>query len=161
MTRKSTATASTDRRSPVDLIDAALAAAKEIGIPAAAVNATGNRPAFDRTDDAPVLAVDVGIDKAWGAAPFVSPTHVWNDYVSSYRKVAPPAYPPPMVAVAVGSDYPILEDGRLIAGVRIWGGNHQQDQGLHGGLGDAGFEVPGMIEHTEAASRRRVAGATQ
>lgn len=30
--------------------------------------------------------------------------------------------------VAVGGGYPILEDGRLIGGIGISGGNHQQDQ---------------------------------
>ena len=53
---KSIATASINRETAVALIDAALAAARAIGIPAAVavVDATGNR-AFERTDDAPFL----------------------------------------------------------------------------------------------------------
>ena len=112
------------------LIDAALAAAKEIGIPAAVavVDATGYLRAFERTDDAPFLTADVAIDKAWSSASFGFPTHVWNDYVSNDPKVAPLAYRPRMVAV--GGGYPILEDGKLIGGIGIWGGN-----GLSAGSG--------------------------
>ena len=52
---KSIATASINRETAVALIDAALAAARAIGIPAAVavVDATGNLRAFERTDDAP------------------------------------------------------------------------------------------------------------
>ena len=54
---KSIATASINRETAVALIDAALAAARAIGIPAAVavVDATGNLRAFERTDDAPPL----------------------------------------------------------------------------------------------------------
>ena len=69
---KSIATASINRETAVALIDAALAAARAIGIPAAVavVDATGNLRAFERTDDAPFLTVDVAIDKAWSSASF-------------------------------------------------------------------------------------------
>jgi hypothetical protein len=52
---KSIATASINRETAVALIDAAIAAARTIGIPAAVavVDATGNLRAFERTDDAP------------------------------------------------------------------------------------------------------------
>ena len=125
---KSIATASINRETAVALIDAAIAAARTIGIPAAVavVDATGNLRAFERTDDAPFLTVDVAIDKAWSSASFGYPTHVWNDYVSNDPKVAPLAYRPRMVAV--GGGYPILEDGKLIGGIGISGGNYQQDQ---------------------------------
>ena len=56
MTKKSIATASINRETAVALIDAALAAVRAIGIPVvavAAVDATGNLRAFERTDDAP------------------------------------------------------------------------------------------------------------
>ena len=101
---KSIATASINRETAVALIDAAIAAARTIGIPAAVavVDATGNLRAFERTDDAPFLTVDVAIDKAWSSASFGYPTHVWNDYVSNDPKVAPLAYRPRMVAVGGG-----------------------------------------------------------
>ena len=103
---KSIATASINRETAVALIDAAITAARAIGIPAAVavVDATGNLRAFQRTDDAPFLTVDVAVDKAWSSASFGFPTHVWNDYVTNDPKVAPLAYRPRMVAVGRLSD---------------------------------------------------------
>ena len=63
--------------------------------------------------------------KAWSSASFGFPTHVWNDYgptIQRWRRY----YRPRMVAV--GGGYPILEDGKLIGGIGISGGNYQQDQ---------------------------------
>ena len=143
MTRKSIATASINRESATALIAAALGAAKDIGIPAAVaiVDATGYLRAFERTDDAPFLTVDVAVDKAWSSASFGYPTHVWNDYVSNDPKVAPLAYRPRMVAV--GGGYPILEDGKLIGGIGISGGTYQQDQdACVSALTALGFELP-------------------
>lgn len=74
-------------------------------------------------------------------ASFGYPTHVWNDYVSNDPKVAPLAYRPRMVAV--GGGYPILEDGKLIGGIGISGGNYQQDQdACVEALTKIGFELP-------------------
>ena len=126
---KSIATASINRETAVALIDAALAAARAIGIPAAVavVDATGNLRAFER--------------KAWSSASFGFPTHVWNDYVTNDPKVAPLAYRPRMVAV--GGGYPILEDGKLIGGIGISGGNYQQDQdACVEALMKIGFQLP-------------------
>jgi len=136
---KSIATASINRETAVALIDAAIAAARTAAV--AVVDATGNLRAFERTDDAPFLTVDVAIDKAWSSASFGYPTHVWNDYVSNDPKVAPLAYRPRMVAV--GGGYPILEDGKLIGGIGISGGNYQQDQdACVEALTKIGFELP-------------------
>ena len=99
---KSIATASINRETAVALIDAAIAAARTIGIPAAVavVDATGNLRAFERT-----------------------------------------AYRPRMGAV--GGGYPILEDGKLIGGIGISGGNYQQDQdACVEALMKIGFQLP-------------------
>lgn len=45
--------------------------------------------------------------------------------------------------VAVGGGYPILEDGKLIGGIGISGGNYQQDQdACVEALTKIGFELP-------------------
>ena len=140
---KSIATASINRETAVALIDAAIAAARTIAIPAGgAVRGAPRDPrAVGRTGGPPVLTVDVAIDKAWSSASFGYPTHVWNDYVSNDPKVAPLAYRPRMVAV--GGGYPILEDGKLIGGIGISGGNYQQDQdACVEALTKIGFELP-------------------
>jgi len=139
---KSVATASINRESATALIEAALAAAREVGMEAAVAvtDATGNLRAFERMDGAPFLTVDVAIDKAWTASSFGFATHVWNDYVTSDPKVAPLAHRPRMVAV--GGGYPILEKGKLIGGIGISGGSYQQDQDAAvAALGQLGFDV--------------------
>ena len=125
---KSIPMGSINRQAAAALIEAALAAARDIGIEAAVAitDATGNLRAFERTDGAPFLTVDVAIDKAWTASSFGYATHVWNDYITADPKVAPLAYRPRMVAV--GGGYPIREGGKLIGGIGISGGNYQQDQ---------------------------------
>ena len=139
---KSTPMASINRQAAAALIEAALAAARDIGIEAAVAvtDATGNLRAFERTDGAPFLTVDVAIDKAWTASSFGYATHVWNDYITTDPKVAPLAYRPRMVAV--GGGYPIVEDAKLIGGIGISGGNYQQDQeAAVAALRQLGFEV--------------------
>lgn len=120
--------ANINRETAAALVAAALAAGHEIGVDlaVAVTDAAGNLRAFERADGAPFLTASVAEDKAWTSASFGFPTHVWNDYVTSDPKVAPLAHLPRMVAV--GGGYPILQDGQLIGGIGISGGNYQQDQ---------------------------------
>ena len=140
---KSIPAANINRSTAVALIEASIAAATELGIEAtiAVTDATGYLRAFERTDGAPFLTVDVAIDKAWTAASFGFATHVWNNYVTTDPKVAPLAHRPRMVAV--GGGYPIVEHGKLIGGIGISGGTYQQDQdAAEQALRKLGFEVP-------------------
>lgn len=129
------------REAAAALIDAALAAASEIGIEAAVAvaDATGSLRAFERTNGAPFLTTDVAIDKAWTAASYGYPTHVWNAYLAD-PKVAPLGSHPRLLAV--GGGYPIVQDGKLIGGIGVSGGNHQQDQDAAvAALRELGFDV--------------------
>lgn len=139
---KSCPTASVNREAATALIHAALAAAKEIGFEAAVAvtDATGSLRAFERTDGAPFLTTDVAINKAWTAASYGYPTHVWNSYVAD-PKIAPLAFHPRLLAV--GGGYPVMEDGKLIGGIGISGDNSQQDQQVaETALKVLGFEIP-------------------
>lgn len=140
---KSFATASVTREAGRALIDAALAACKDIGIEAAVavVDATGTLRAFERSDGCPFLAAEVALNKAWTAASYGYPTHVWNQYISD-PAVGPLANLPKMMAV--GGGYPLLDGGKLIGAIGISGGNVQQDQGAAtAALKAVGFEVVG------------------
>lgn len=140
-TSRSIPLAAISREAAAALIDAALVAASEIGIEAAVAvtDATGSLRAFERTDGAPFLTTDVAIDKAWTAASFGYPTHVWNQYLAD-PKIAPIATHPRLLAV--GGGYPIMENGILIGGLGISGGNYQQDQDAAvAALRTLGFEV--------------------
>ncbi|GAB2530142.1 GlcG/HbpS family heme-binding protein [Nocardia heshunensis] len=115
------------RTAAATLIAAVHTAAAELGFDAAvAVTDTGGHlKAFERPDDTPFLAAEVAVDKAWTAASFRLPTHVWNDYVTG-PQVAPLAHHPRLMAV--GGGFPIVENGRCIGGLGISGGTAEQDR---------------------------------
>ena len=108
------------------LLSAAFKAAEEIGIGAtvAVTDATGTLKGFARADNAPLLTADIAIAKAWTSVSSGYPTHVWNGIVQD-PKNAPLAHFPKMMAAAGG--YPLLDEGKLVGGIRVSGGNHQQD----------------------------------
>ncbi len=119
--------ASVTRAVAVALIDAACAAAADIGVEMAiaVTDAAGHLKAFESMDNTPFLANDVAVDKAWTAASYRQTTHVWNAYIQD-PTVAQLAHRPRVVAV--GGGYPLIEDGKVIGGLGLSGGNVEQDQ---------------------------------
>ncbi|MGE7437780.1 GlcG/HbpS family heme-binding protein [Kitasatospora sp. NPDC001175] len=139
---KSTSASSITLEAANALIQAVRTAATEIGFEAsvAVTDAGGHLKAFQRTDSTPFLASEVAVDKAWTAASFGYPTHVWNNYLGD-PNVAPLAHHPRLMAV--GGGYPILEDGKLLGGLGISGGTYEQDQqAAEAALKALGFELP-------------------
>jgi uncharacterized protein GlcG (DUF336 family) len=124
---KTVATASISQTSANALIAAAREAAKDTGIEVtiAVTDAAGHLKAFDRSDKAPFLSVDVAINKAWTAASFGLATHVWNALVQN-SEVAPLAHHPRVVAV--GGGCPVTDGGQVVGGIGVSGGNALQDQ---------------------------------
>jgi uncharacterized protein GlcG (DUF336 family) len=123
------------------LIEAALKASRDMGFDAAVavVDATGNLRAFQRADGAPFLAAEVSVNKAWTAASCGIATHVWNDYIAD-PKLAPLANIQKLMAV--GGGFPLFHDGKLIGGIGVSGGSHEQDRQAAGtALGSLGFEI--------------------
>ena len=123
------------------LVAATSAAARDIGIRAtiAVTDAGGHLVAFARDDGAPFLTANVAIDKAWTAASFGLPTHVWADVIAN-PQVASLAHQPRLVAV--GGGVPVVVDGRVVGGVGVSGGNAQQDRdAAEVALKALGFEV--------------------
>lgn len=136
-------TASITREAADALIKAARSAASDIGIEVAiaVTDATGSLKAFERSDAAAFLTTDVAIDKAWTAVSYGVATHVWNAVVSD-PKVAQLAHRPRLVTV--GGGCPIVDDGRVVGGIGISGGNALQDQqAAEIALKALGFEVRG------------------
>ncbi|MER7581203.1 heme-binding protein [Kitasatospora sp. NPDC097691] len=140
--RKSGPTGSITQAAAGALIAAVHAAAARIGFTAAVAvtDQGGHLLAFDRSDGAPFLTAEVAVDKAWTAAAFHTPTHVWNGYLAD-PQVAPLAGHPRLMAV--GGGYPITDDGRCVGGLGISGGSYQQDQqAAEEALTALGFELP-------------------
>ncbi|WP_394789811.1 heme-binding protein [Rhodoferax sp.] len=139
---KSFAAPSISRAAASALLAAAHAACAEIGIEAAIAitDAGGHLKAFERTDGAAFLPVEVAIDKAWTASSFGLATHTWNALLTSDPKVAQLAHRPRVVAV--GGGCPIVENGQLLGGIGISGGNYLQDQqAAEAALRALGFDV--------------------
>ncbi|BBB65761.1 CDP-alcohol phosphatidyltransferase [Undibacterium sp. YM2] len=138
---KSFAAASITRDAANALITAAGAAARDIGIDVtiAVTDNAGHLKAFERADSAAFLTVDVAIDKAWTAASFGLPPHTWTAIIGN-EVVAQLAHRPRLVAV--GGGCPIIENGKVIGGIGISGGNALQDQqAAEITLAALGFEV--------------------
>ncbi|TSA87944.1 heme-binding protein [Deinococcus detaillensis] len=138
---KSVSTPNISCGAALELIAAARAAAKRLGVNmAVAVTDTGGHlRAFERADHAPFLVAEVAINKAWTAASFGRPTHVWNEIVQS-PEVSPLNHHPRMTAL--GGGYPVVENGQVIGGLGLSGGSSAQDQqAAEEALREMGFEV--------------------
>ncbi len=139
---KSTPASSITQAAAGALIAAVHEAAARIGFDAAVAvtDPGGHLKAFERSDDTPFLTAEVALDKAWTAASFHTPTHVWNGYLTN-PQIAPLAHHPRLVAV--GGGYPITENGRCIGGLGISGGTYEQDQqAAEAALTSLGFDLP-------------------
>jgi uncharacterized protein GlcG (DUF336 family) len=139
---KSLPASSITRSCATALIEAVHRAAQEIGFAAAVAvtDAGGHLKAFDRSDDAPFLAAEVAVDKAWTAASYRIPTHAWNTYLTN-PQIAPLAHHPRLMPV--GGGYPVTENGQVIGGLGISGGTYEQDQqAAETALSTLGFELP-------------------
>ena len=125
------------------LVQAAIHAAGNEGVKVAVAvtDPSGHLVAFERSDGARFLAVDVAIDKAWTAAASGMSTHLWNAVLSAEPKVAPLSHHPRLLGV--GGGYPVVEAGRLIGGIGVSGGSHVQDQAVaEQALESVGFDKP-------------------
>ncbi len=151
---KAIATASVTCEAANALIDAAMKASRDIGFDAAiaVTDATGNLRAFQRADGAPFFTVEVAISKAWTAASCGIPTHVWNDYVSD-PKLAPLANVQKLMAV--GGGLPLFHERKLVGGIGVSGGSHEQDrQAASTALARLGFEDAVHLPPPEVGTSR-------
>lgn len=105
-------------------IEAAAVEAVEIAV--AVTDSAGHLVAFERTDGARFLAVNVAIDKAWTAVSSGMATHVWNNLLTVQPALAPLAHHPRLLCV--GGGYPIIDGGRIIGGIGVSGAKDNQDQ---------------------------------
>ncbi|MGZ2356670.1 heme-binding protein [Streptomyces sp. 372A] len=78
-------------------------------------------------DGAPFLGPTVAVDKAWTAAAYRLPTHVWAQVIQDPAH-AQLAHIPRLIAV--GGGYPIVEDGVVIGRFGLSGGSADQDSAV-------------------------------
>lgn len=123
------------------LIGAAMKASRDMGFDAAVAvtDVTGNLRAFQRADGAPFFTSEVAVSKAWTAASSGIATHIWNDYVAD-PKLAPLVNVQKLMAV--GGGLPLFHDEKLIGGIGVSGGSHEQDrQAATTALDCLGFQI--------------------
>ncbi|HEY1639641.1 MAG TPA: heme-binding protein [Streptosporangiaceae bacterium] len=138
----SVTTTSISRAAAAELIAVARSAAADIGVDLAiaVTDAAGHLRAFEAMDGTPFLAHEVAVNKAWTAAAYRLPTHVWSSVVQD-PAVAQLAHIPRLVAV--GGGYPVIENGVVIGGLGLSGGNADQDQqAAAAALTALGFDRP-------------------
>ena len=110
------------------LIAAAEKKAQELKRPMviAVCDESGNLKAFSRMDNAPLLSVQIGQDKAYTSISFGIPTHKWFDFIKD---------DPPLLAgivhtprlVVFGGGYPITIDNQIVGGIGVSGGHYSED----------------------------------
>ena len=109
------------------LIAAAERKATEINVPMviAVVDESGVLKAFSRMDGAPLLSIDLAVDKAYTAAAFGIPTSAWFDMIKDDPPLLHNMLKTPRLVV-IGGGIPI-ELGGIAGAVGVSGGSYEQD----------------------------------
>lgn len=90
---------------------------------------------FCRMDGAPLLSVDIAIDKAYTSAGFGLPTHQWHDFIKDDPPLADGAHAIKRLIV-FGGGYPVIVDGEVVGAIGVSGGHYSEDQKVaEAGLG--------------------------
>lgn len=111
------------------MLDAALSAAEPTGrrFAIAVVDAGGHLNAFARMDGAPLMAIQIAIDKAYTAAGFGLPTDAWHHLIRDDAPLASGAPAQIDRLISFGGGLPITVDGELIGGIGVSGGHWSDD----------------------------------
>ena len=119
-------------------VQAAVAEATVIGVTinVAVVDSSGTLMAFLRMPNAPLHSIEIAMDKAYTAASFSLPTHLWQDVLQDHSPAVRDGLLRRARFVGFGGGLPILENGVLIGAIGVSGASEAQDQqcaqaGLH------------------------------
>lgn len=110
------------------MLAAAESKAVDLGIPMAISisDESGAQKAFLRMDGAPLLSIQVALNKAKTAVGFGIPTHAWHDFIKDDPPLACGA-PHIEDLVVFGGGYPIKIDGALVGAIGVSGGHYTDD----------------------------------
>ena len=111
-------------------VQAAVTEAAAIGVKinVAVVDSSGTLMAFLRMPNAPLHSIELAIDKAYTAASFGLPTHLWHDALQAHSPAVQDGIPRRARFVAFGGGLPILEQGVMIGAIGVSGASEEQDQ---------------------------------
>lgn len=122
-------------------LQGAVAHARSLGIAinVGVTDAGGVLAGFLRMPGAFLHSVDIAIDKAYTAASFGFPTHVWKDALANDEMLRIGLSGRPRLVV-FGGGLPIVHEGHRIGGIGVSGGSAEQDEACaHAGLQAAGL----------------------
>ena len=109
-------------------VDAAAKKASELGLKMciAITDESGDLKAFRRMDGAPKLSIQIAEDKAYTAASFGLPTHVWYEFIKNDPPLLHGITHTPRLIV-FGGGFPIVLEGEVVGAIGISGGHYNQD----------------------------------
>jgi len=109
-------------------IAAAAKKATELGLKMciAISDESGDLKAFGRMDGAPKLSIQIAEDKAFTAASYGLPTHVWYDFIKDDPPLLHGITHTPRLIV-YGGGFPIVLEGEVVGAIGISGGHYKQD----------------------------------
>ena len=109
-------------------VAAAAKKASELGLKMciAVSDESGDLKAFGRMDGAPKLSIQIAEDKAFTAASYGLPTHVWYDFIKDDPPLLHGITHTPRLIV-YGGGFPIVLEGEVVGAIGISGGHYKQD----------------------------------
>jgi uncharacterized protein GlcG (DUF336 family) len=110
------------------LVQAAAEAATAAGVPMciAITCPSGNLLQFLRMDGAPLLSIDIAINKAYTAVGFGMASHVWHEFIKNDPPLLYGIVHTPRL-VTFGGGFPIKDGAAIIGGIGLSGGHYHQD----------------------------------
>jgi uncharacterized protein GlcG (DUF336 family) len=108
----------------------------------AVVDAAGQLKAFHRMDGAPLLAVQVAMDKAYTAAANGVATSAWYPMIKDDGALLHGMVQTPRLMI-VGGGVPLLAGGVLVGAIGLSGGHYTEDEAVAvAAIKAVGFDVP-------------------
>ena len=92
----------------------------------AIVDREGTLKAFLRMDGAPLLSVEIAMNKAYTAAAFGMATHAWFEFIKGDEPLRLGIVHTERL-VTFGGGYPIVVDGEVVGGIGVSGGHYTDD----------------------------------
>ena len=86
----------------------------------------GDLKAFERMDGAPKLSIEIAENKAFTAASYSMPTHVWYEFIKDDPPLLHGITHTPRLVI-YGGGFPIVLEGEVVGAIGISGGHYKQD----------------------------------
>ena len=87
---------------------------------------SGDLKAFERMDGAPKLSIEIAENKAFTAASYSMPTHVWYEFIKDDPPLLHGITHTPRLVI-YGGGFPIVLEGEVVGAIGISGGHYKQD----------------------------------